>query len=137
MDTDQKIWDACLIKTWRNAGTVLDAIGMYKSITHKDLDLSLLRVPRLGYPWKVGIRVFVAAHLHKINKRLWEQPPEKDVDLLRKLQTSSYTTSIDKVSIDKEMYNKRSQHKTNIKRIGIETLSVTNRNHDTNWNVVK
>lgn len=137
MDTNQKIWDACLIKTWRNAGTVLDAIQMYQSITHKELDFSLLRVPRLGYPWKTGIRVFVASHLYKINKRLWDQSPEKDVDLLRKLQTSSYTTSIDRASIDKEMENERAKYRTNRKRVGMSALSAANRNHDTNWNVVK
>jgi hypothetical protein len=137
MDTDQKIWDACLIKTWRNAGNVLDAIQMYQSITHKELDFSLLRVPKLGYPWKTGIRVFVAAHLHKISKRLWEQSAEKDIELLRKLQTSSYTTSLDDVSKDQSLANEANQHRRNRKKVGMSNLAYQNRNHDTNWNVVK
>lgn len=137
MDTDQKIWDACLIKTWRNAGTVLDAISMYQNIAHKELDFSLLRVPKAGYPWKTGIRVFVASHLYKISKRLWQQPPEKDIELLKKLQTSSYTTSKDDVERDKTLANEASQHKRNSKKVGMSNLAYKNRNYDTNWNVVK
>lgn len=137
MSTNQKYWDACLIKVWRNAGSVIDVIQMYKSITGNDPDESLLRTPSGGYPWKIGIRVFVAAHLEKISKRLWEQSPDQDVALLNKLQTSSYTTSKHSTNSDANLKKEHSQYRRNRTKVGMSTLAVANRNNDTNWNVVK
>jgi hypothetical protein len=137
MSTNQKYWDACLIKVWRNAGSVLDAIQMYESITGKHPDESLLRTPSGGYPWKIGIRVFVAAHLEKISKRLWEQSPDQDVALLNKLQTSTYTTSKDSTNTDSSLKKEHSQYRRNRLKVGMSTLATANRNNDTNWSVVK
>lgn len=138
MDTNQKYWDACLIKVWRNAGTVLDVIQMYRSITNKEIDDSLLRTPSKYYPWKIGVRVFVAERLEKISRKLWEQPPEKDVELLNRLQTSKYTTSNEStLTVDKEKKNQQSQSKRNILKVGMSHLSYKNRNNNTNWNITK
>lgn len=137
MNTDQKYWDACLIKVWRNAGTVLDAIQMYKSITGKEIDDSLLRTPKKGFPWKIGVRVFVADRLEKISKRLWEQPPEKDVDLLNRLQTSKYTTTEQSTQVDKKLKSESAQYKRNRLRVGMESLNHSNRNQKTDWRVTK
>ena len=138
MNSDQKYWDACLIKVWRNAGSILDAVHMYESITNKKINQSsLLRIPPLTFPWKVGIRVFVASHLEKISKRLWEQPASKDVLLLNKLQTSKYTTSKKSTNRDNELQKENSQYKRNRLKVGMSTLSSANRNNDTNWNIVK
>ena len=87
MSTPQEYWDACLIRTWRQSGSVLDAMIMFKSITKvnlEDVEPKLLRIPRVGFPWKIGIRIFMASHLSKISNRLWDQSPEKDVALLQK-----------------------------------------------------
>lgn len=76
MSTLQEYWDACLIRTWRQSGSVLDAMMMFKSITKiqmEDVEPKLLRIPRVGFPWKIGIKVFVAEHLSKISARLWGQ----------------------------------------------------------------
>ena len=139
MSTQQEYWDACLIRTWRKAGTVADAVRMFFSITNKKLhecDPALLRIPKEGFPWKIGIRVFVSNHLSKISKRLWDQPPERDIALLQKLKSSRYDTEENNI-VD-------SAHRTEIRKLhrnqasqSLTTHLISERNHGTNWNVVK
>lgn len=139
MSTPQEYWDACLIRTWRNYGTIFDAMYMFKSITGKaylEYDPPLLRTSRDGYPWKIHIRIFVANHLSKISKRLWEQPPEKDVLLLKKLKDSKYDTEKDIVA-DLEFNNEKSQSRRNKLKVGMAMLAKSHRNGDTDWNTVK
>ena len=137
--SDQKNWDAALIKIWRNAGTVFDAMRLFKALSGKKLDEvdpPLKRVPPVPYPWKIGARVFVANHLPKISKRLWEQDPSKDILLLRKLETSPYDTEKQAMH-DKELDREREQYIRNRKRVAMSSLAVSNQGHDTNWNVNK
>ncbi len=144
MSTLQEYWDACIIKTWRQHGSFLDAVIMFRSITGIDLMLekdrrAVLRTPKHYFPAHTGIRLFVAQYLPKISDRLFNQPPEKDVLLLRKLSTSKYDVE-DKAytnALDHEHKNLSNKLKRNRLRMGSATLSVRNRNHDTNWNVVK
>jgi isochorismate hydrolase len=79
----------------------------------------------------------MAAHLEKISKRLWEQPPEKDVLLLKKLQTSKYDTSTKNTDRDIEMEAEIRRLRTNQKRNGMSTLANSNINQATDWNTVK
>ena len=137
--SDQKNWDAALIKTWRNAGSVFDAMVLFKAISGKkveDIEPPLKRIPPTPYPWRIGIRIFVANHLSKISKRLWEQDPSKDILLLRKLETSPYDTEKEFVH-DKELNNEREQYVRNRKKIAMSTLAVSNQGYDTDWNVTK
>lgn len=137
--SDQKNWDAAVIKTWRNAGSVFDAMVLFKTLSGKkleDIDPPLKRIPPTPYPWKMGIRIFVANHLSKINKRLWEQDPSKDILLLRKLETSPYDTEKDVVR-DNELERERAQYIRNRKKVAMSTLAVSNQGYDTNWNVNK
>ena len=138
MSNNQEVWDACLIRTWRNAGTVLDAVQMYKSMTQIDIhEQDLLRKPKIGYPYKTGIRVFVAAFLPKISERLWNQQPEKDIDLFRALKTSKYTTQEKALRMDKEFTNLDKQIRRNTDQIKVENHFYKNRNRETDWNVTK
>ena len=138
MNTNQEICDVCLIKTWRNAGMVLDAVQMYRSITKADIhDHELLRKPKIGYPYKTGIRVFVASFLPKISERLWDQKPEKDIDLFRALKNSKYTTQEKAVRMKQEFANLYEQTKRNTSRINAESHFYDNRNRATDWNVTK
>jgi hypothetical protein len=140
MSTPQEYWDACLIKTWRNDGKLLDAIQMFRSIVGKDhweLDEPLLRVPAKGVPWGLYVKPFVAAHLEKISNRLWEQPPEKDVLLLKKLKTSKYDTTTVNTNRDSEMNKERERYRTNRVKVGMNTLATSIRNSSTDWNTVK
>lgn len=89
-----------------------------------------------NYPWKIGIRVFVANNLSKISKRLWEQTPDKDILLLRKLETSSYDTEKDVIS-DLALQRERDQDYRNRKKVAMSTLEYSNRNQATNWGVTK
>ena len=140
MSTPQEYWDACLIKTWRNDGQLIDAMQMFTSMTGKktnEIDPPLLRLPNEGAPWKLPARAYMAAHLEKISKRLWEQPPEKDVLLLKKLQTSKYTTSKQNTDRDTEMEAEIRRLRTNQKRNGMSTLANSNSNQATDWGVTK
>jgi hypothetical protein len=143
MSTDQEYWDACLIKTWRNAGSVVDALQMYTSITGKlahDTEPPLRRLPRVGYKYKLPIRIFMANHLEKISNRLFDQPPEKDVLLLQKLKDSTYTTA-EKTTLlkDNELQNVSAQHKRDKTRTNFlkKAFGFDNRNRNTDWNVTK
>jgi hypothetical protein len=80
--------------------------------------------------------VFVAKSLSKISKRLWEQTPDKDILLLRKLETSTYDTEKDEIR-DRELDNEREQYIRNRKRVAMSTLEHSNRNQATDWGVNK
>ena len=137
--SDQKNWDAAVISTWRRAGSVMDAMVLFKAIAGKQTDQCdppLKRIPPPHYPWKIGMRVFVANCLSKISKRLWEQTPDKDILLLRKLETSSYDTETDAIN-DLDLAKERSQDYRNRKKVAMSTLEYSNRNQATNWGVTK
>lgn len=130
----QKYYDALLIRGWRLFQNVVDVDSSFHSIFGLyPQQAGLLRTA--GYN-KMGVRHFVASYLPKINDRLLSQAPEKDVLLLRKLETSSYTTL--KAAIeDKEVKAEARTLKRRRISIGFETLKAATRNHDTDWNVVK
>ena len=144
MSTPQEYWDACLIRTWRQHGSFLDAVNMFKSITGIDLleektYRAVLRSPKKYFPIHTGIRIFVAQYLPKISDRLFDQPPEKDVLLLRKLATSKYDCEEKAYTTSNETEQNRvkSQLARNRLKVGISTQHVNNRNHNTDWNVTK
>jgi hypothetical protein len=140
MSTPQEYWDACLIKTWRNDGQLWDAMQMFTSITGKkteEINPPLLRLPREGTPWKLYVRAYMAAYLEKISLRLWDQPPEKDVLLLKKLQTSKYDTTKQNTNKDTDMETEIRRLRTNQKRNGMSTLASSNSNQATDWGVTK
>jgi hypothetical protein len=92
MNTPQEYWDACLIMAWRNFETYgqlcqkfKDIVGFYPS----EHDPKLLRVAEY-LPPGVQARMFIASQLPKINDRLFNQEPDKDVLLLRALSKSKY-----------------------------------------------
>ena len=139
MSTPQEYWDACLIRTWRQYGSVLDAMIMFKSITNiqmQDVEPTLLRIPRAGFPWKLGVRVFVAEHLSKISARLWDQPPEKDVALLKKLKDSKYDTEKDTIH-DISLITERSKTYKNKRQMELLSKTISERNKDTDWGTMK
>ena len=140
MSTDQEYWDACLIKTWRNDGKLIDAFTMFNSMTNQtvfDRDERLLRTPPLTMPLKLRIRPYVAQYLEKISKRLWDYAPEHDVALLKKLQESNYTTSDTQTNVDKEMNNARNRDRNDRRRLAMNSLQRSVRNQATDWGVTK
>lgn len=134
----QKYWDACLIKTWRNDGHIIDAFKMFKGITTKDAtECNLLRFPN-GFPWKLRMRMFVAARLKKISERLWDQAPEKDVLLLRKLATSNYDSARSNENTAGDgLSGERKRMIKNQSSIYLGVHNYSERNRDTDWNVTK
>jgi len=140
MSSDQEYWDACLIKTWRNDGKLIDVFVMFKSITGRtvfDRETPLLRIPREYTPLKLPVRVYAAQYLEKISRRLWDYSPDHDIALLKKLQTSNYTTSDTQTNIDKELTNARKRHINDKKRLAMFSLQRSVRNQATDWGVTK
>lgn len=140
MSTPQEYWDACLIKTWRNDGKIVDAYQMFKSITGETVfnrETPLLRTPKENVPIKIPVRAYVAQYLEKISKRLWEQTPDKDVLLLKKLQTSKYDTTKQGTQPDRELTNTQNQHRADKKRVAMNALQYSVRNQKTDWRVTK
>ena len=137
MSTDQEYWDVCLLTTWRNSGTLMDAIVKFTDITGKRAtDCNLLRFPHNGFPWKIAIRVFVAEYLSKISKRMWEQSPEKDILLLRKLKDSKYDTEKDRMA-DIGLQTTRNKTYKNKQKMMLDSRNYSNRNQATDWGVTK
>jgi hypothetical protein len=137
--SDQKNWDAVMIKIWRNNGTLMDAMFLFNRILGKratDCDPPLKRFPPGGFPWKVGVKVFVSSYLPKISTWLWDHDADRDIDLLRKLEGSNYDC-MEKARADAEHQKAYKETATNKKKIAMAHLAYTNRNNDTNWNIVK
>ena len=140
MSTPQEYWDASLIRMWRRDGTLHDLFSMFHSLTgEKARELGLKRLPPFALNGTKSVKVFVAYYLPKINDWLWDKPPERDIDLLRKLSKSNYDTAEKaiKTDFDRELNNERRKIKTNRNRMGMNTLSMTNRNQATDWGVTK
>lgn len=142
MSTPQEYWDACLIKTWRNIGTLQDACSMFKDIVGKwpdECDPPLLRYPVNYLPYGVQMQYFVASFLPKISDWLWSHPPDKDVELLRKVTKSKYTTAKKYVRTqdDKERANITNKQRKDRELRTLRTEKYSTRNHDTDWNVIK
>ncbi len=141
MNKPQEHWDASLVHTWRRAGTLLDAVAMFNSDEEsRGIDVTTLkRAPPIGLPWKMGVRLFVAQYLPKINDRLWDQSPEKDDLMLRKLAQSNYDTlkTAYRSASDVELHAEVQRHRRNIKRVEMDMLSKSNRNQATDWGVTK
>lgn len=134
----QRIWDTCLLQYWRNAGNLLAVINDFEQQTEQKFsECSLLRVPPSGYPWKIGVRIFVAERLEKISNRMWGMPAEKDKALIDKLQTSKYDTANQRLNPDNEIEKERRNTRKNRAKIALETKNYRNRNQKTDWNVVK
>ena len=142
MSTPQEYWDACLIKTWRNIGTLQDACNMFKDIMGKwpdDYDPPLLRYPVAYVPYGVQMQYFVASYLPKMSDWLWSHPPDKDVELLRKVTKSKYTTAKKYVPTqeDKERAKITKQHRKDRELRTLRTEIYSTRNSATDWNVIK
>lgn len=134
----QRLWDTYLLQTWRSAGTLLDVVTKFNAQVSKDIyTCGIRRIPPQGYPWQIGVRVFVAERLEKIGNRMWDMPAEKDTALIDKLQTSTYDTANQKTNPDNEMQVVRRQLKRNNAKVVLETKNYSNRNKKTDWNTVK
>lgn len=142
MSTPQEYWDACLIKTWRNIGKLQDACTMFKSITGKwpdEYEPPLLRYPTMFVPYGMQMQYFVASYLPKMNEWLWAHPPNKDVDLLRKVGKSKYNVMKKRDVGEEEKERKKiaAKHRADRELRTLKTSKVSERNSDTDWNVIK
>lgn len=138
--TNQEYWDASLIRAWRQDMRLLDVINMWESITNKVYQSeqgSLLRAPHSGFPWQVRVRVMVAELLPKINERLWSQPPEKDVLLLKALTGSNYTVERSSSKYVSELRWSAKKIKNNENKMTLESNNYSRRNRSTDWDVNK
>ena len=137
--SDQKNWDAAMIKIWRNNGCILDAMSLFLKLGGKrttDCDPPLKRIPSEGFPWKVGVKVFVFSYLPKISTWLWDHEANRDIDLLKKLEGSNYDC-LERARMDTELRKAYRETARNKKKLAMASLAYSNRNNDTNWNTVK
>ena len=140
MHKDQKMWDACFIKAWREDKTVGELFDLFKMVLNQDARemTELERVPFRGFPNRVKLRVFTGAYMKKLNDRLWSGDPSGDVELLNKLQLvrggihHQYRSNSDR-AMDSARYEKRK----NTAKIVLNDKNYKNRNQKTDWNVVK
>lgn len=138
--TNQEYWDASLIRAWRQDMKIIDVINMWQSITNKNYPTDkeqLLRAPPSGFPWQVKVRVMVAELLPKINQRLWDQSPEKDILLLKALTGSNYTIEKKSSKYLTELRYSAKKIKNNENKITLESNNYSRRNRSTDWNVNK
>lgn len=134
----QLIWDKALVEGWRRDFLIAAVLYRFEEqVGKKVFDCDLLRVPPLGMPFKISVRVFAAERLEKISKRLWDQPVERDDALINKLQTSKYTTSTTSTNPDNELKKARKEVQLNRDKIRVHAKKIAMRNHGTDWNVVK
>lgn len=136
----QEYWDAVLIKKFRQRQRVHDAVDMWERLTgcvFVDHAESLRRAPWLGMPWSMQVTLFCDRHLPKIADRLWQQDPSKDVALLNKLQTSTYTTL--RIGVNRSSDAQRLSHsiKKDMQVMALDATKYNNRNQKTDWNVTK
>ncbi len=136
-ETAQKIWDACLIKSWREFRDLYQTLVAFESIAGARIDqFNLFRTP-CGVPCKVGVRSFVAQRLPKLNDRLHAKGREHDVALLRSLQQSKYTTATQNLNPDREHAAARRNVIKNQAKIALDVARYSERNRSTDWRVTK
>lgn len=142
MSSPQEYWDACLIRTWRNFGTLSDANKMFHSIVGKwpeEVEPILLRVPISFVPYTSQARYFVAHFMPKLNDMLINSDREKDVVILRKLKDSKYTAS-GKTHLsdeERERKNESKKYRNARERIELDVKNYSERNNATDWGTVK
>lgn len=136
--TAQEYWDACLILAWRNFESYGQARDKFMAIVgqYPNQIENLLRVPDFC-PNYVGVRHMMYMFLPKINEWLLEHDRQKDVELLKKLKKSKYNSKKQVMKQQKELRLERQRLKAAQKRANFESYKRRNRNHDTDWNVVK
>lgn len=109
----QLCWDQHLINCWRRFEPLWMPIVRWEEQTGQkiyQLERPLKRVPAIGHPRNIGVRVFVAEMLPKISDRLWNQGPERDGALIEKLQGSKYDT------LERRMPNQSQRDMANLGR---------------------
>ncbi len=137
MSSHQEYWDACLIRTWRNSGTMIDAFKMFESIVGKHPQtLKLLRTP--GEHFHTQIRVWVASKLPRIGDWLFKRDASQDTLLLKKLSESKYDTHAETALLpDTEKKALYAENYRNRQRVEFNTTKMANRNRNTDGNVMR
>ena len=135
----QLAWDTLLIQSWRKAWSVGELIESFEQQYKVQIaECEILRKPVGFIPYKMGVRVFIANRLEKIGNRMWDQPVERDVALIAKLQTSKYTTSEgNTLGNDNDLQTEQRRTRKNTAKVVLNHKNYANRNQKTDWNVTK
>ena len=140
MHKDQKMWDACFIKAWREDKTVGELFDLFKMVLNQDAREipELERVPFRGFPYQVKLRVFTGSYMKKLTDRLWAGDSSRDVELLNKLQLvrggihRQYRSNA-----VRDMDSARTKKRRDTAKIVLNDKNYKNRNQKTDWNIVK
>jgi hypothetical protein len=134
----QRIWDTCLLETWRSDSKLMVTVAKFNERAGVKLtEMELRRVPPFGFPWTVGVRVFVHERLEKISNRMWNMPPERDAALIEKLQTSTYDTANQNLNRDNDLALEKRHDKKNREKLMLDSRNYSRRNQKTDWSTVK
>ena len=94
-EPDQKYWDAMIIKAWNNFDSCAQLVTAAKyEFGAYPQELGLKR----SKDCFGGVRSWVATYMPQLSQKLWDVPKERQVELLRWLQT----TNIDVGKADKK-----------------------------------
>jgi len=136
-EVDQKYWDAMIIRSWNKFETCkkLSYSCFYEFGDYPE-NLNLKRNTKMFG----GVRAWVASYMPELSEKLWNVPKEKQVDLLKWLQTTKI--DIQKPSSKQNKYATEAVKRThkNQKLLQQKTTSknleqTLNRNNM--WQVVK
>lgn len=131
---NQKYWDAMLIRGWRKFQTIGEVEYVFISTFKVNpWDIGILRIPNKYVHKKTQVRSFTAGFLPKINDWLNDHSADKDIDLLKKLETSSYTAEDCRTKVNKGV----AEYKKNRAIMELDTNLFRTRNHSTDWSVTK
>jgi hypothetical protein len=136
-EVDQKYWDAMIIRSWNKFETCKQlSYSCFYEFGDYPENLNLKRNTKMFG----GVRAWVASYMPELSEKLWNVPKEKQVDLLKWLQTTKI--DIQKPSSKQNKYATEAVKKThkNQKLLQQKTTSknleqTLNRNNM--WQVVK
>lgn len=136
-EPNQKYWDAMIIKAWNNFENCKQLVTAAKyEFGDYPQNLGLKRSKNCFG----GVRSWVATYMPQLSQKLWDVPREKQVELLRWLQTAGI--DVDKpdkktVKFYREPYDKVVENKKLMQQKTISNNFEQGLNKNNSWTKVK
>ena len=136
-EPDQKYWDAMIIRAWNR----FESCAMLTTAAKLEFGEypHLLGLKRSEHCFG-GVRSWVATHMPELSKKLWDIPKEKQVELLRWLQTTNIDVekpSKKSVKYYREAYDKVTQNRRYMQQKTLSENLAQTLNRNNSWTKVK
>jgi len=136
-EPDQKYWDAMIIRSWNRfeSCAMLTAAAKFEFGQYPH-ELGLKRSNRCFG----GVRSWVATYMPELSKKLWDLPKEKQIDLLRWLQTTNIDVekpSKKSINYYRESYDKVARNQKHMQQRTISNNLERGLNKNNSWTKVK